>query len=128
MPNSASIGSFFGKKYATFTAAGQDTGALGFDEVPPFYKERNFQIVGTGAGFSVMLYGTFDQNTATGVAGANEWFPLPASINGTANPMTSAAARFYHYTGALAAFRAVSSADNPSTPSGTIQLLIFIAA
>ena len=128
MPNSASVGAFFGKTCAIFTAAGQDTGAIGFNEVPPYYKDRNFQLVGSGTGYSVQLFGTFDQNTATGVPGASEWFPLPASLNGTANPMTSAASRFYHYTGSLAAVRAVASADNPSTPSGTILLLIYTAA
>ncbi len=112
--NSASVGNFYGKPYVTFTAAAQDSGSLGFEEIPPFYKARTFQLlVVSGSGFTITIYGTLDKSTAAGTGGT-AWEPIPApsteSTPAWVNPLTDApGTRLFYCNAPLAAVRAVSA-------------------
>ena len=128
--NGASIGNLCGKILFSFTAAGQDSGALTFKEVPPFYKARTFQLLigGGGSGMTVQLYGTLDQLTCEGLA--TNWEPIPApsteSTPAWSNPLTdSAGTRLFYCNAPLAAVRAVSSGAGWT---GTATLLLLAAS
>ena len=132
--NGASVGNFGGKLVATFTAAGQDTGAIGWLEVPPFYKARTFQLlVAAGAANnSVTVYGTLDVGTAAGTATSPYWEPIPGPSSETtpqwSNPLTvTAGQRLFYCNAPLAGVRLLSSASG-GTWAGTVYVVMLAAS
>ena len=138
--NIVSVGSRAGKPIFTFTAGGEDTGSL--MAVPPGtpglwecsrWTKWMFQLVGTGTGYSVTMYGTIDTATAYNEPGNGHfWFELPApsteSGGGDAfvwsNPLTLGVGTSALYVQApLVAVRAVSAAG---AVTGTVELLAFV--
>lgn len=129
--NAATVGNKAGKPLFTFTDVGQDTGPLGFDEVPGGYKARVFQLIGAGTGMNVTVYGTLDKDTALG--NANNWGILPAPNTEASaswnNPLTTDPTSCLLYVNAtFIAIRAVSVApDGAPDVTGSVQLLLLAA-
>jgi hypothetical protein len=103
---------------------------------PIGWKDFQFQLIGTGTGYAVTVYGTFDQNTADG--NATNWFQLPgAPTDATSaqwsNPMYSldqnnGNASMLVVKAPLLAVRAVSSAAFGNTPTGDISLYYMVTS
>lgn len=128
--NIVSVGNRAGKPIATFTATGQDTGPLLFNECSRWSKWL-FQLVGTGNGYQVTLYGTIDLATAQNISTNPEWFELPSpSVEngfGWANPLQIGVGQRACYVSApFVAVRAVSSAIPGSNVSGTVALQALV--
>jgi hypothetical protein len=123
----------------TFTAAGQDSGVVGVNpaasaQYPPIrlwpvgWEKFTFQVTGTGTNYAITVYGTFDANTANGVAGAAEWYELPgtptdSTIAQWQNPMLSnvPGANAFQCKAPLLAVRATSAATPGNTVTGTVN-------
>lgn len=130
-----------------FTAAGQDSLVIGVKAQPSAqvnqypaqriwpvgWEKFSFQLTGTGTGYSIKVYGTFDQQTALG--NANEWFLLPgnavdSSQGNWANPMLSGVenASVLNVKAPLLAIRATSDNAPGQTASGTINLMYMVVS
>lgn len=136
MPNSSTVGALYGKVLWTFNTSGddigEDTGPLSYLETPPWYKGRTFQLVGSGTGFTITIYGTLDGNTADDINGGAAWDPIPApsteSTPAWSNPMTDVAGtRLFFCNAPFAAVRAVSTSPG-SNMTGTLALVMLAAA
>ena len=129
----------------TFTAAGQDSGVLGVipavsAKYPPLrlwpygWEKFSFQLLGTGTGYAITVYGTFDQDTAAG--NANNWFTLPGNpvdtgIASWSNPMIAGNvnASALEVRTKLLAVRATSDlALGSSSVTGTITLSVGVSS
>lgn len=128
----------------TFTAAGQDTGVIGVEPAPNAYyppirlwpygwEKFSFQLAGSGTGYAITVYGTYDMATAAGTA--SNWFTLPgnavdAGVAAWANPMIAGNpnAMALEVKAKLVAVRAVSAlAVGSSNVTGSIELLYGVA-
>jgi hypothetical protein len=128
--NGASVGNLCGKVVATFLGPGVSP-VIGFNEIPPFYKARTFQLLLGGAtDVSVEIYGTLDQPTCEGLA--SNWEPIPApSTEATpawSNPLTDAAGtRMFYCNAPLAAVYAVATSPMGGWTAAPVILLILAA-
>jgi hypothetical protein len=140
--NIVSVGNRAGKSVFTFAAAGVDTGSLmapvanggdllaGLRECARWTKWM-FQLIGTGTGYAVTIYGTLDPATAYNEPGnGGYWFELPAPSTESGvgdafvwtNPLTLGVGTSALYVNApIVAVRAVSA----GTVTGTVELLVF---
>ena len=125
------VGSFGGFKLYDFTGAGQDSGSKLFKIMGVGWGTFGFQLIGNGTGMAITVYGTWDNDTANGLA--NNWFPLPApSVESGApqwsNPLIAGqvnnSALFVKAT--PIAIRATSEAYLGQTPTGTATLIAFV--
>lgn len=128
----------------TFTAAGQDSGVIGVLPAdnnytpakrlwPVGWEKFGLQLTGSGTGYSITVYGTFDQATALGEA--EEWFILPGnSADATqgqwANPMLSGVntANSLAVKAPLLALRATADNAPGQTASGTVNLQYIVVS
>lgn len=128
--SNTTVGNQAGKPLMTFTAAGQDTGSLLYNEATS-YSKWGFQLTGTGTGYLITLYGTFDRDTAAGTAASPQWFELPAPSTEAAfqyaNPLANAVGQRVMFCNMpMVAVRAVSSAQ-PGGASGSVTLLAYVS-
>lgn len=100
---------------------------------PIGWEKFTFQLTGTGTGFSILVYGTIDQQTALGLA--NEWFVLPGNPidNGQgqwANPMLSQVntASALSVKAPLLAVRAVASTAPGGAITGSIKFNVLVVS
>ena len=129
----------------TFTAAGQDSGVLGVipavsAKYPPLrlwpygWEKFSFQLIGSGTGYAVTVYGTFDQDTAAG--NASNWFTLPGNavdsgIAAWANPLIAGNpnASALEVKSKLLAVRATSAlALGESAVTGSVTILVGVSS
>ena len=135
--NVVTVGNNGGKNVFTFTSAGQDTGPLMFTECSRWSKWL-FQLIGSGQNYAITVFGTIDQNTASGAINPAtglpyaEWFELPSpSTEATSswnNPLLTGAQTCALYCNVpLVAIRATSASNINGAAAGSVALLALVS-
>jgi hypothetical protein len=99
---------------------------------PVGWEKFSFQLTGTGTGYAVTVYGTFDYQTSIG--NGTEWFVLPgnstdATVAQWSNPLQSGPTSCaLNVKAPLLAVRATSASAVGFTATGTVTLQMLVTS